>query len=228
MNSIIIGGGKVGFNLLKTLKERGYSVTLVEMDEDICRKIADDINCDIICGDGTDINVLEDAGINNADIIAAVTGNDEENLVVCKIAKKGFNIGKSIARINNPKNIPMFRALGVDQTVCSTEVIANLIEYEFDRDVCKIVQTFDRGAMILVEVVVNESNRWLGHYVRDLALPSECVVASILRDEKVIFARGDTQICINDIIHIITNRATFPEIKKMLHNGGSHNAKQKK
>jgi trk system potassium uptake protein TrkA len=228
MKSIIIGGGKVGYNLLKTLKERGYDVTLVERDEDTCRRIADDINTDVICGDGTDIDVLKDAGIKKADIIAAVTGNDEENLVICQIAKKGFNISKSIARINNPKNIATFRALGVDRTVCSTAVIANLIEYEFDRDICKIVQTFDRGTMILVEVQVNENNHWLNSLVKDLNLPGECVLASILRNERVIFPRGDTQILLNDSIHIITNRSTFPEIKKLFHNGGVQYAKQKK
>ncbi len=228
MKSIVIGGGKIGSNLLKTLKERGYDVTLVEKDEETCRRIAEDINTSIICGDGTDIDVLKDAGINDADIIAAVTGLDEENLVICQIAKKGFNIGKSIARINNPKNIEMFKALGVDQTVCSTEVIANLIEYEFDRDICKIVQTFDRGTMILVEVSVNEQNCWLHSFVKDLLLPSECVIASILRDGKVIYPRGDTQIMKNDNIHIITNRATLLEIKKLLHNGGAQHAKQKK
>ena len=227
MKSIIIGGGKIGFNLLKTLKDRGYNVTLVEIDEETCKKIAEDIDTDIICGDGTNLDVLKDAGINGADIIAAVTGNDEENLVVCQIAKKGFNIGKSIARINNPKNIPMFKALGVDQTVCSTEVIADLIEYEFDRDVCKIVQTFDRGAMILIEVTVKEGNRWINQYVKDLTLPSECVIVSVLRDEKALFVRGDTQIQNGDNIHIITNRATVPEIKKQLHSGGAQNAKQK-
>ena len=145
MKSIIIGGGKIGSNLLKTLKERGYDVTLIEKNEEICRKIANDIEADIICGDGTDLDVLHDAGIKNADLLAAVTGKDEENLVICQIAKMEFQIKKSIARVNNPKNIAMFNALGVDQTVCSTEVIANLIEYEFDRDICKIVQTFDRG-----------------------------------------------------------------------------------
>ena len=228
MKSIVIGGGKVGYNLLKTLKERGYDVTLVERDEAVCRKIADEINSDLICGDGTDIDVLRDAGIYKADIIAAVTGSDEENLVVCQIAKKGFGIGKSIARINNPKNMPMFKALGVDQTVCSTEVIANLIEYEFDRDVCKIVQTFDRGAMILAEASINEHSRWLNAFVKDLILPNECILASILRGEKVIFPRGDTQIVLNDSVHIITNRTTFPEIKKLFRSGGSQNAKQKK
>jgi len=228
MKSIIIGGGKVGYNLLKLLKERGYDVTLVERNEDVCKKIAEDTDADIICGDGTDISVLQDAGILRADIIASVTGNDEENLVVCQIAKKGFHIRKSIARINNPKNIETFKLLGVDQTVCSTAVIASLIEYEFDRDVCRIVQTFDRGAMILVEVQVNETNRWLNSFVKDLTLPPQCTLASILRNETVIFPRGDTQILLNDNIHIITNQSIFPEIKKLIQNGDTRHEKRKK
>ncbi len=225
MKSIIIGGGKIGSNLLKTLKERGYDVTLIEKSEEICRKIANDIEADIICGDGTDLDVLHDAGIKNADLLAAVTGKDEENLVICQIAKMEFQIKKSIARVNNPKNIAMFNALGVDQTVCSTEVIANLIEYEFDRDICKIVQTFDRGEMVLIEVTINENNRWLNCFIKDLKLPAECVVASILRNGQSLYARGDTQILLDDRVYMITNHATFLKIKNYLQSGGIPYAK---
>ncbi|MFA7069059.1 MAG: NAD-binding protein [Acidaminococcaceae bacterium] len=228
MKSIIIGGGKIGSNLLKTLKGRGYDVTLIEKDENVCRKIANDLDADIICGDGSDLAVLNDAGINNADIIAAVTGKDEENLVICQIAKMEFQINKSIARVNYPKNISMFKALGVNQTVCSTEVIANLIEYEFDSDICKIVQTFDRGAMILVEVSVDEKSRWLNCFIRDLELPGESVIAAVLRNGKIIYPRGDTQILKNDNVNLITNQATFLKIKKYMQNGGVSYAKQKK
>ena len=228
MKSIIIGGGKIGSNLLKTLKDRGYDVTLIEKDENICRKIANDLDADIICGDGSDLAVLNDAGINNADIIAAVTGKDEENLVICQIAKMEFQINKSIARVNYPKNIAMFKALGVNETVCSTEVIANLIEYEFDSDICKIIQTFDRGAMILVEVIIKEDSRWLDCFIRDLELPGESVIAAVLRGEKVIYPRGDTQILQNDSVHLITNKATFLKIKDYMQAGGISHAKKKK
>jgi trk system potassium uptake protein TrkA len=228
MRSIVIGGGKIGYFLLKTLKERGYDVTLIENDKSACLKIAEDIDADIICGDGTEPDVLRDAGIGRAEIVAAVTGKDEENLVICQIAKSLFGIGKSIARVNNPKNIAMFKELGVDQIVCSTEVIANLIEYEFESDTCKIVQTFDRGAMILIEVIIREGNRWLDRYIKDLELPSECVIASVLRNDRVIYPRGDTRLLKNDCILIITNRATMLEIQKQLHNGGASNVRQKK
>ena len=223
MRSIVIGGGKIGYYLLKTLKERGYDVALIEKDKEACLKIAEDIDADILCGDGSEPEVLKDAGINRAEIIAAVTGKDEENLVICRIAKVLFGINKSIARVNNPKNIVMFKELGVDQIVCSTEVIANLIEYEFESDVCRIVQTFDRGAMILVEVNIREGNRWLDCLVKDLDLPAECVIASVLRAEKVIYPRGDTRLLKNDRILVITNRTTMLEIAKQLHGGGTAN-----
>lgn len=229
MKSIIIGGGKIGYYLLKTLKERNYDVTLVEKDEGACKKIAEEIDdADIICGDGTEFDVLRDAGIENAEVIAAVTGKDEENLVICEIAKTAFHINKSIARVNNPKNIAMFKALGVDQTVCSTEVIANLIEYEFDSENCKIVQTFDRGSMILVEALINDENHWRDCLIKDLDLPSECVITSILRDGKIIYPRGNTRILKNDSILFITNHSTLLEIKNRLLNGGEHYARQKK
>ncbi|MGB4440237.1 MAG: NAD-binding protein, partial [Sedimentibacter sp.] len=109
MKTIIIGGGKVGSNLFKILKEKNYEVTVIEQDKDTCLKIAEDISADVICGDGTDLEVLKDAGIEEAEIIAAVTGTDEENLVICQIAKISFNTKKTIARVNNPKNIKMFK-----------------------------------------------------------------------------------------------------------------------
>jgi len=107
-------------------------------------RAADAIGADVIQGDGTDPEVLKDAGIDNAEIVAAVTGSDEENLVICQIAKLTFNINKTIARVNNPKNMEMFRLLGIDTTVCSTAVIATLIENELNRDDIRIVSTFEK------------------------------------------------------------------------------------
>lgn len=228
MKSIIIGGGKIGYYLLKTLKERNYDVVLIERDKYLCQKIAEDIEADILCGDGTDVDVLRDAGINEAEVIAAVTGTDEENLVVCKIAKGSFNIAKTIARVNNPKNIAMFKALGVDKIVCSTEVIANLIEYEFDKDNFKIIQAFERGSMILVEIKIDKENFWCDNFIRDLELPAECVITSILRNEKAIYPRGNTQILELDNILVLTNNSGLLELKKQFHNGGIKNARNKK
>jgi trk system potassium uptake protein TrkA len=128
MKAIIVGGGKVGYYLFKTLRENRYDVVLVERKEALCKKISEELDGEIICGDGSDLEVLKDADIRRAEVVAAVTGKDEENLVICQMAKMNFNVQKTIARINDPKNGPIFKALGVDEIVCNTETISNLIE----------------------------------------------------------------------------------------------------
>lgn len=204
MRAIIIGGGKVGYYLLKTLKDKKYDITLVERNSDICEKIAAEIDGDIICGDGTDFDVLKDAGIEEAEMVAAVTGKDEENLVICQIAKSSFKVKKTIARINNPKNRLIFKSLGVDKTVCSTEVIANLIEWQLTEDRLKVIQTLDRGEMVLAEGIVNLNSPCCGKIISSLNLPNECVIVSILRGDRVIFPKGGIEIKDRDRLMIMT------------------------
>ena len=214
MRSIIVGGGKIGYYLLKTLKERNADVILIESNKQVCQSIAEDIDADIICGDGTDIDVLLDAGIKDAEVVAAVTGADEDNLIICQIAKQTFQINKTIARVNNPKNINTFKKLGVDKTVCSTAVIANLIECEFDKDNFRIIQTFERGEMILAEIKITKGSIWEDCFIKDLMLPKECVVTSILREDKAIYPRGNSRIMTDDNILVLTNNHGLTELKK--------------
>jgi trk system potassium uptake protein TrkA len=223
MKTIIIGGGKIGYNLFKTLREREFEVTLIERDKETCLKIAEDFDTDIIYGDGTNLEVLKDAGIENAEIIAAVTGTDEENLVICQIAKLSFNTRKTIARVNNPKNMVMFKNLGIDNTVCSTQVIANLIENSLDKEDYQIISTFERGAMILAELNINKENPWSNKPVRELSLPQECVLVSIIRGDSVVYPRGDTIILAGDKVVIITNRTVLSIIASDLFHRGVKN-----
>ncbi len=216
MKAIVVGGGKVGYYIYKTLKEKHFEVVLIERDKNICKRIAGELDGEIICGDGSDLEVLQIAGIQDAEVVAAVTGKDEENLVICQMAKMDFNIGKTIARINNPKNRPIFKALGVDKTVCSTEVIANLIEDEFENDNVKIVQTLDRGEMILLEAGIGKKSSWKGQLICDLSLPNECVIASILRNDTVVFPRGNIEIKEGDQVLIITNMENKIKIEMLL------------
>lgn len=227
MESIIIGGGKIGYNLLKTLKEKDYQVILIERDKDTCMKIADELDADVICGDGTDLEVLKDAGIDGAEIVAAVTGTDEENMVICQIAKISFNIKKTIARVNNPKNITMFKALGIDRIVCSTAVIADMIEYELDKENYRIIKTFERGSMVLVEVTIEKQNSWCNCKIKDLNLPMECVIMSVLHEEKVIYPRGDTKISENDKVLFITHHPALKDLLNDIKNGKSKYAAKK-
>lgn len=220
MSSIIVGGGKIGYYVMRTLHERGVDAVIIERNEAICTKIAEELDVDVICGDGTDMTVLRDAGIGEAEIVAAVTGTDEENLVICEIAKASFSVPRTIARVNNPKNIAMFKALGIDKIVCSTEVIANLIENELDRDDYHVIQTFERGAMILVEVSISEKSPWCDKKLKNLELPGECVIATILRAEKIIYPRGETDILRGDKVLLVTNQPMLAKLRKTIHHTG--------
>ncbi|WMJ79368.1 NAD-binding protein [Clostridium sp. MB40-C1] len=216
MKAIIVGGGKIGYYIFKTLRQEKYDVVLIEKDKERCIKIAEEIDGDIICGDGSDIDVLDDAGIDGANIVAAVTGKDEENLVICQMAKLNFNINKTIARINNPKNRPVFKAFGVDKTVCSTEVIANLIEGEFNNENINIVQTLDRGEMVLLEINISKDSKWRDKRICSLDFPKDCVIASILRNGKVIFPKGGIEIKEGDHVLLVTKINNQSEIEKFI------------
>lgn len=205
MRAIVVGGGKIGYYLVKALKEKKHQVVLIEKDIIICKKIAEELEVDVICGDGSDVEVLQDANIEKAEVVAAVTGKDEENLVICQMAKVNFNINETIARINNPKNIPIFNALGVDKTVCSTQVICNLIEGEFNSEPLKIIENINRGEMILVEAKIDKKSAWKDKSIEQLIIPKECVILSIIRSGEVIFPNGSVYIREGDKVIIITN-----------------------
>jgi len=216
MRAIIIGGGKVGYFLVKTLVERNMRVTLIEKDKDRAEQISKELNIDVLWGDGSDLSLLQEANINECELVAAVTGSDEENLVVCQIVKLSFNNTKTIARINNPKNIKMFRQLGVDKTVCSTEVIANLINAEMVSDGIKIIQTFEMGTMILAEINISKNHKWINQPIKDLVLPRNLVVVSILRNDEVIYPKGDTLLHEEDKVVFVCDKETISGLKKYL------------
>lgn len=216
MKAIIVGGGKVGYYLLRMLKDKHYDITLIEKCRRICDKIAEDFNATIICGDGTDFDILKDAGIEEADVVAAVTGKDEENLVICQITKAVFGVNKTIARVNNPKNRLIFKTLGVDRTVCSTEVIANIIEGQFAGNSLKVLQTLDRGEIILAEAIITKKSICCNKIISSLMLPAECVIVSIIRNEKVIFPRGGIEIVEEDKVLITTKIEKLKEVEKSI------------
>lgn len=216
MKVLIIGGGKVGYYLLKTLRKEGYKITLIEIDEKLCIKIAEEPNVEVICGDGTDINVLKDANIENIQVVAAVTGKDEENFVICQIIRMNFVSTEIIARVNNPKNRDIFKAIGVQKTVCSTEVISNLIESELEGGKFKIIQTLERGRMILLETEVDRNTTWSDKDIKSLELPEGCIIVSVLRNDNAIVPKGDLIIKDGDKVFIVTSTDKRNALEKHL------------
>jgi len=127
---IVAGGGKVGFYLARELIAQGHEVLLIEKSRTRSEMIAAELGNVVQRGNADEASVLAEAGTNRADVMVAVTGDDEDNLVICQVAKRRFNVPRVIARINNPKNEDIFRLLGIDGTVSSTDLILSVIEQE--------------------------------------------------------------------------------------------------
>ncbi len=201
MYIVICGGGKVGSYLAKDLSRRGHAVTLIERREDRCQKIAAE-NPDVLViqGDACDISYLEEAELDRADVVAAVTGDDDDNLVISQLAREKFGVKKIIARVNNPKNEPIFHALGIKNAISSTTIIAHLIEEEASVGDIITLQILKQGNVALVETEVPEGSRASGKKVAELGLPKDCVLVAILRGTDVIIPRGGTELMAGDVI----------------------------
>lgn len=216
MKAIVIGGGKVGYYLLKTLKDKGYKLTLIEKNSGLCNKIAEELEVDVICGDGTEIDVLKDADIEESEVVAAVTGKDEGNFIICQIININFHNINTIARINNPKNRALFKALGIQKTVCSTEVISNLIESELNNSKVRVVQTLDRGEMILVETIIGQDSKWRSKLISNIGIPEGCIIVSIFRNDRLIFPKGNIEIREDDRVLIAVGMEKKMELEKSI------------
>ena len=212
MKVTVVGGGKVGYYLVKTLIEHGHEPTIVEKDKDTCHFIANDLDIPIICGDGTTIESLEAANLRGADAIVCVTGKDENNLIACQLAKKLYNIPKTIAKVNNPKNSAALKQLGVDIVLNSTDNIARLLEHEVDAAAIRQLIALDHGQGSISEIQLPNNYVLDGVLIRDLKLPEQCNIVSITRDDRLIIPRGNTPLKSGDKLLLVALNTTLHEI----------------
>jgi len=204
MYIVIVGGSKVGHFLAKRLLDNKHIVVLIEQNKDICDEIAKELNIAVITGDGCDPHYLEEAGIARADVVAAVTGNDEDNLVICQLAKEKFHVGRTVARVNDPRNAHIFSELGVDVPIDATEIIAKIIEEEVSfADVVSLL-SFNRGKLAIVRIDLPEDSPVINKMLKDITLPQDSVLVSIIRAEEIIVPKGDTVLQANDDIIALT------------------------
>jgi trk system potassium uptake protein TrkA len=205
MYIVIVGGGKVGYYLAKQLSQGHHTVSLVEKDMATCEDIAKDLNnVLVINGDGCNAHYLEDAGVSRADVVAAVTGSDEANLMVCQLAKQSSKVKRTVARINDPKNAHTFNKVGVDVAVDSTSIIAKIIEEEVSLEDLVTLMTFKRGKLALVRVDLTSDSPCVNKQVMEIKLPRASVLVSIIRGEDVIIPRGETILQAKDDVIALT------------------------
>jgi trk system potassium uptake protein TrkA len=190
MNVIIVGGGNVGYYLAEKLSENHY-VVLIEKEQKLSEKIASKINCLVINGDGCDPEVLKNAGIKKADCLAAVTGSDEDNLVICQIAKEIFNVKRVVARVNNPKNEKTFYQLGVDVAVSGTSLIAKIIEEEVNWEDFTTLFTFKKGRLSILRIDLPENAPIINKKLNEIQLPEDSVIVAVMRGDDLFIPRTD-------------------------------------
>ena len=183
MYIIVVGGGKVGYYLAKELVEEGHEVLVIEKDKTKAERIAEELGDISLRGDGCEASTMEAAGFGRADMVIAVTGDDEDNLVSCQVAKAKFNVPRAVARINNPKNEEIFKKLGIDTTVSATGAILAQIEQEIPTHPLIPLLTLKGGGLEIVEVKVPEGAAVVGRHIDDILLPPQSIIALVIDDE---------------------------------------------
>jgi len=184
MYIIIVGGGRVGYYLTKALLDEGHEVLIVEKSATICENIVDELGSVCVRGDGCEAATLTEIGTGRADMLIAVTGDDEDNLVACQVAKHKFNVPRTIARIRNPKNETIFKKLGIDVTVSSTSIILEHIEHEVPSHPLMHLLTYRDKGLEIIEVKIPPGSTTVGKPVKELSLPPESILSLIIRKER--------------------------------------------
>jgi len=217
MYIIVVGGGKVGYYLTKSLLEEGHEVLVIEKDPRKCAVLSDELSTNVLQGDGCEAAVMAEAGVGRANVAIAVTGDDEDNLVVCQVAKHKFNVPRTIARINNPKNEHIFSKLGIDVTVSSTELILSQIEQVIPSQSLVHLLTLRRVGVSFIELEVPPDSPALGRPLRELGIPDDCIFPLVIRGGKeAIIPYGDTVLQSGDQVIAVTSEASEGTIRRIL------------
>ena len=183
MYIVIVGGGRVGYYLCKALLDEGHEVLVLEKDPVLCEQINEEMGNISICGNGGETSTLAEAGASRAEMFIAVTNEDADNLIACQMAKHKFNVPRTVARINNPKNETIFKKLGIDYTVSATNVILEHIEQEVPTHPLIHLLALDSRGWEIVEVKVPASSAAVGRQIRELPLPPQCILSLVIREE---------------------------------------------
>ncbi len=216
MRIIIVGGGKLGHQIARNMLDRKYDVKLIEKDKLKCMRLANELDVEVICGDGTELEVLSDAGTKNADCFIAVTGSDQDNLVASQLAKKEFTVGKVIIRANDPRNLEALRTLGSAIAVSSTEIITNLIEQEVDTAELHLLATLNKGKAAICTMTLPENSALDGVSLKDVPLPKGSLIISLLRNDNMVIPNGFTTVRAGDEIVAVCSDEGQRELMKVL------------
>jgi trk system potassium uptake protein TrkA len=216
MYVVIVGGGKVGYYLAKALVYEGHEVLILEQEANRAKVINEELGGVAIVGSGCDIAVLERAGVARAEVLIAATGDDEINLVACQLAKARFKVPRTIARINNPKNEAIFKKLGVDATVSTTDAILTRIQEELPSESLVHLSSLRGVGAEVIELKVKADDPSVGKSIGELGLPTDATIAMIIRKGEGSAASGASRIEADDELVIVTSLRSEDRVRQQI------------
>jgi trk system potassium uptake protein TrkA len=217
MYVLIAGGGKAGANVMRTLLRNGHEATLIEQERDRFERLEQEFEHQAMMGDATEIYVLEKAGIRRPpDLVLALTGDDEDNMVICQLAKEKYGVGKVIARVNDPRNQAHFDLLGISPTVCATSSIMGLVEHEVPEHELVHLLELRKENLEIVEVQIDKGSPSAGKKVEALPLPEGARLISVMRDGRSEIAVGSTELHPGDQVLAILQPGKEDELRRVL------------
>ena len=217
MYVLIAGGGKAGANVMRSLLRTGHEATLIEQERDRFEMLEQEFEHQAMLGDATEIFVLEKAGIRRPpDLVLALTGDDEDNMVICQLAKEKYGVAKVIARVNDPRNQAHFDLLGISPTVCATSSIMGLVEHEVPEHELVHLLELRKENLEIVEVQIDRDSPSAGKRVEGLDLPEGARLISVMRSGKAEIAVGSTMLEPGDQVLAILEPGKEDELRKVL------------
>lgn len=221
MYIIVVGAGKVGWNLARELLEKGHEVTAIESDRRRYLMVEQELEHNISYGDASELWVLERAGIQRADMVIAVTGDDEDNMLICQVAREKYDVGQVIARVNNPRNRPHFELLGVKPVVSATDLILRLIEHEVPEYGLIHLLDLQEEKLEIIEMLLGQDSNVTGRRVGDLSMPDGSLLISVLRAGRGFVPGPETVLEAGDEILAVLDPGLEDELKRLFGPGGN-------
>ena len=213
MYIIIGGGGDIGYYVTKSLFGRGHEVLLIEKDWVRYQSLKEELGQSVFRGDACEARTMDEVGASRADVVLAVTGDDEDNLVICQMAKKRYKVARTMARLNNPKHEEIFQKAGIDITVSPTKAILSLIEAELPSSHFVSLMTLKNAGLEIVEVRVPPESPVVNQTLGAIGLPRSCNLALIIRDKQFVTPTAETMLLPNDDVYALVNREGEEELR---------------
>lgn len=213
---LLVGGRSKARSLALSLMKRGYHVTAINKSYEDCLKLSEIKKLKVIHGDGTKPFVLEDADIDNMDMVIALNAKDEDNLVTCELCKKRFSVKKTVSLVSDPRKTDFFYKMGIDSVVCVISAVTGIIEQQAFMDEMTNIVSIGEGRVQIAEVPISPNDAVVGKKLLETSLPKQVIVGCILRGNITLVPRGDTMIMSGDILVLVSANGQEQEAIKVL------------